>query len=76
MSSFAETLRIVMTEKGVSAVEIHNAAPSISQPYLSQLLNGKLGEPTFSKARMIISALGMTLDEFAEIQDDEGESPL
>lgn len=61
--NFAHTLKAIMDERGITATEISNAS-GVGKPYLSQLLNGKMNDPTWSKACAIIDALGMSLDDF------------
>lgn len=65
---FGETLSLVMTEKGMKAKELSDRC-GVTAPYISQLVNGKLKDPTFTKAVAIINGLDMTVSEFIEIQD-------
>ena len=69
MKSFAETMREIMDEKGIKAVDIYRNSDTLTQQYVSKLLRGKFEDPTFSKALAIIAALGMTPDEFLARQE-------
>lgn len=65
--AFTETLKAVMKAKNLRAVDI--ASDEITSPYLSRLLNGKVKEPTWQKALVIIKSLDMTVDDFCELED-------
>ena len=65
--SFTETLKAVMKAKNLRAVDI--ASDEVTSPYLSRLLNGKVKEPTWQKALVIIKSLDMTVDDFCELED-------
>ena len=43
-----------------------------STAYVSQLCSGKIKEPTLSKAFEIADALGVSVDQFAELMRSEG----
>lgn len=40
----------------------------VNAPYISKLLNGKIKEPTWAKACAIIDTLGLSVDEFRNLQ--------
>lgn len=65
--AFTETLKAVMKAKNLRAVDI--ASDEVTSPYLSRLLNGKVKEPTWQKALVIIKSLDMTVDDFCELED-------
>ena len=65
--AFTETLKAVMKAKNLRAVDI--ASDEVTSPYLSRLLNGKVKEPTWQKAMVIIKSLDMTVDDFCELED-------
>ena len=65
--AFTETLKTVMKAKNLRAVDI--ASDEVTSPYLSRLLNGKVKEPTWQKALVIIKSLDMTVDDFCELED-------
>lgn len=66
--TFYEALSKVMSEKGVSAAEL-SALTGIHPSYFSKLKTGYTKDVSWEKALIIISALGMTPDEFAHIQN-------
>lgn len=70
--AFTETLKAVMKAKNLRAVDI--ASDEVTSPYLSRLLNGKVKEPTWQKALVIIKSLDMTVDDFCELEDQIAES--
>ncbi len=70
MRAFGDVLAQVMGEKGMTAKELSDAS-GVSQPHISQIVRGKVVDPSFLRAAAIIHALGMTLDEFARLQDAE-----
>lgn len=65
--AFTEALKAVMKAKNLRAVDI--ASDEVTSPYLSRLLNGKVKEPTWQKALVIIKSLDMTVDDFCELED-------
>ena len=65
--AFTETLKSVMKAKNLRAVDI--ASDEVTSPYLSRLLNGKVKEPTWQKALVIIKSLDMTVDDFCELEE-------
>lgn len=70
--AFTETLKAVMKAKNLRAVDI--ASDEVTSPYLSRLLNGKVKEPTWQKAMVIIKSLDMTVDDFCELEDQIAKS--
>ena len=70
--AFTETLKAVMKAKNLRAVDI--ASDEVTSPYLSRLLNGKVKEPTWQKALVIIKSLDMTVDDFCELEDQIAKS--
>lgn len=71
MKTFGDTLKEVLSERGMKAVEL-SALCGLNEPYLSRLMNGKQRDPTFAKGLLIVEALGMTATEFAERQKADG----
>lgn len=65
--AFTETLKAVMKANNLRAVDI--ASDEVTSPYLSRLLNGKVKEPTWQKALVIIKSLDMTVDDFCELEE-------
>ena len=70
--AFTEALKAVMKAKNLRAVDI--ASDEVTSPYLSRLLNGKVKEPTWQKAMVIIKSLDMTVDDFCELEDQIAKS--
>ena len=70
--AFTETLKAVMKAKNLRAVDI--SSDEVTSPYLSRLLNGKVKEPTWQKALVIIKSLDMTVDDFCELEDQIAKS--
>lgn len=64
--AFTETLKAVMNAKNLRSVDI--TSDEITAPYLSRLLKGKVKEPTWQKALVIINSLDMTVDEFCDLE--------
>lgn len=67
--TFGQTMQAVMDEKGIKPVDIWRDSPLLTQQYVSKVLTGRLADPAFERAAAMIHALGLTLDEFAELQD-------
>ena len=65
--AFTEALKAVMKAKNLRAMDI--ASDEVTSPYLSRLLNGKVKEPTWQKALVIIKSLDMTVDDFCELEE-------
>lgn len=63
--TFGEVLDGRMEELGMSATEL-SAKSGVGKPYISQLINGKLKDPTWPKACALIDAVGLTTDEFRQ----------
>nr|DAM04676.1 MAG TPA: hypothetical protein [Caudoviricetes sp.] len=64
--AFTETLKAVMDAKNLRSVDI--TSDEITAPYLSRLLKGKVKDPTWQKALVIINSLDMTVDEFCDLE--------
>ena len=64
--AFTETLKAVMDAKNLRSVDI--TSDEITAPYLSRLLKGKVKEPTWQNALVIINSLGMTVDELCDLE--------
>lgn len=66
--TFAEAVRKAMDARSMDAKTLAEAS-GVTPPYISKLLNGRIKEPTWSKACAIIGALGMDIDEFRQFQE-------
>ena len=65
--TFYEALAIAMKQKGIKPSELA-AKSGINEPYFSKLKAGTIKNVSWEKALQIIFALGMTPNEFKEIQ--------
>lgn len=68
--TFAEALRVAMKQKKLKQVDICRAT-GLSDAYVSMLVSGKIDDPKWSKAELVIQALGLTLDEFSQLKSKE-----
>ena len=68
--TFYETLAMVMKEKNLTAAEL-SAKTGLHPSYFSKLKKGTFKDVTWEKALLIISALGITPGEFAELQNSD-----
>lgn len=71
--TFYEALAIAMEDRGMSAADLCKKA-GIHKSYLSKLKSGHTKDVTWEKALIIISALGMTPDEFYRLQNEGGKN--
>ena len=67
MLSFYEALEIAMAEKGLKPSQLC-AITGMHQSYISKLKSGAMKHVEWDKAVALILALGMTPNEFYEIQ--------
>ena len=72
-ATFGETLQVVMQNKNILAKDVA-ATIGVHPSYISLLVSGKVKEPTWVKACAIINALGLTVDEFRQLQNINGQS--
>lgn len=68
--NFAQAMHQLMLEREMTAKELADLS-GVNAPYVSRLLSGKIKEPTWEKACAIIDALGVTVDEFKELQESK-----
>lgn len=68
---YGKALRRILRELDVSQAELARRMDT-STAYVSQLCSGKIKEPTLSKAFEIADALGVSVDQFAELMRSEG----
>ena len=67
---YGEALQTVLKETGTSQAELtRRLGLGNKTAYVSQLCNGKIKEPSISKALEIARALGVSIDRFAELMD-------
>ena len=65
--TFAEALRLAMKERGIKQKDIVKST-GLSDAYVSMLVNGKIDDPKFNSAELVIRSLGMSLDEFSALR--------
>ena len=68
--NFYETFEAALREKGLKAADIC-AKTGLHSSYFSKLKSGHMKDVTWEKAIIIISALGMTPDEFHALHSKE-----
>ena len=71
--TFYETLALAMEQRNLTAADL-SARTGIYQSYFSRLKSGHIKDVTWEKACAIISALGMTPDEFYRLQIEGGSN--
>lgn len=64
--SFAKALDRALKIKGLKPADI--VSDDVSASYISKLFTGRIADPTWQKALTMIKALGMTADEFSELE--------
>ena len=64
--AFSNALRTIMDERGLKARDL--VQDGLSAQYMSKLLSGKVKDPTWEKALLIIDALGMAPSEFHALE--------
>lgn len=65
---FYAALEYVLKQQGITAAELSRRT-GIRKQYFSDLKSGRTTDVSWSKAVEIVTALGMSLDEFAAIED-------
>lgn len=71
--TYNEALRHLMHEKGVEQVDLARAIGR-SRSYVSQLMSGKVKEPTLSAAFAIADALGVTVQDFLDLMHGDEQA--
>ena len=64
--SFAKALDRALKIKGLRPADI--VSDEVSASYISKILLGRIADPTWQKALTMIKTLGMTVDEFSELE--------
>ena len=67
-ASFGKVLAQVMEENGMSQKRLAKES-GVSQAYVSRIISGYVKDPTFAKARAMLNALDVDLDDFAARQE-------
>ena len=71
---YGEVLKILLKEKQVSNAELARRIDK-SRSYVSQLINGKIDEPSFGLAIDIADALDTNIEYFVvNLEDEDGDS--
>lgn len=65
---FYKALAYVMDEKGITAAELSRRT-GLYRSFFTNMKKGRAKTPSFENAVNIIHALGMTLDEFVELEN-------
>jgi len=68
--TFGEMLIMLMEERGMTPTELAHKS-GVGKTTISELINGRTKEPTFSKAKALADGLGVTLEDFARILESE-----
>ena len=66
--SFYNALSYVMRQKGITAAELSRRT-GIGKQYFTELKAGRIQDVSWRKAVQIVTALGISLDEFSAIED-------
>ena len=72
MRSYAYVLKYYLDKQGVSAAELARRLGT-SRSSICELTSGRSKEPTLGKAKAIADALGVTLEEMAQMVYGEEE---
>ncbi len=67
MSAFGKAMQQIMAEKGLRQVDVVNACGE-SKGYVNKVISGYIESVPFDRACRMIDALGVTLDEFREVE--------
>lgn len=67
--SFYDAMAVVMKDKGITAAELARKT-GIRKSYFTELKNGRVTNPSFEYAILIVRALGMKFDEFVALMDE------
>lgn len=71
---YGDVLKILLKEKQVSNAELARRIDK-SRSYVSQLINGKIDEPSFGLAIDIADALDTNIEYFVvSLEDEDGDS--
>lgn len=69
--TFGEALMFVMKEKGISTTELE-ARSGVNKQTITELLKGRSKEPKFTSAKKLANGLGVPLELFVQLTDDDG----
>ena len=67
---YGEVLDRFIHESGLSRAEVARRA-GIGRSQITDLINGRTGEPSISKAKAIADALGVSVQSFIDAMEEE-----
>lgn len=70
---YAHAIRHFFNESGMTQAELCRRG-GFSRAYVSMLLSGKVVNPKWDRACQIADALGVTLQDFRDVMEDNNES--
>ena len=65
---YGEALRRILEKSDIEPAELARRIGR-SRSYISQLMSGKIGEPSLSAAYAIADALGLTVQDFLDLMN-------
>ena len=68
--TYGEVLDRFIHESGMSRAEVARRA-GIGRSQITDLVNGRTGEPSLSKAKAIADALGVSLQSFIDAMEED-----
>lgn len=68
--TFGEALVQLMDERGMKPAELARLS-GVNKQTINELVKGRSKEPTFSKAKALANALGVDLQVFADMTDED-----
>lgn len=68
---YGEALDLLLKQQGINRFSLSKAIGK-SSTYISQLINGKIKEPSLSTSFAIADALGVTVQDFIDLMIEEG----
>lgn len=68
--TYGEVLDYLISESGLSRAEVARRA-GIGRSQITDLIKGRTSEPTISKAKAIADALGVSVQFFIDMMDDD-----
>ena len=68
--NYNEALRYLMRERGIEQVDLARAIGR-SRSYVSQLMSGKVKEPSLSTAYAIADAMGLKVQDFLDLMHSQ-----
>ena len=66
--SFYDAMEYIMRNQGMTAAELSRRS-GVSRQYLTELKAGRIKDVTWNKARALIRALGVSLEDFSKLEE-------